>query len=79
MPKGVTWTHPDGGLFIFLTLPEGFDAIQFYDKALEAGVAYVAGTFFAPDGSKLNTMRLNFSFLSEDRMEEGIKLLASLL
>ena len=79
MPEGVTWTHPDGGLFLFLTMPEGFDAVRFYDTALDAGVAYVAGEFFHPDGSGKNTMRLNFSFMSPERITEGIKLLADLL
>ena len=79
MPEGVRWTHPEGGLFLFLTMPEGFDAVKFYDKALDAGVAYVAGEFFHPDGSGKNTMRLNFSFMSPERIAEGIKLLASLL
>ena len=79
MPEGVRWTHPEGGLFLFLTLPEGFDAVAFYDKALDAGVAYVAGEFFHPDGSGKNTMRLNFSFMSPDRIEAGVKLLGSLL
>ena len=79
MPEGVRWTHPEGGLFLFLTMPEGFDAVRFYDKALDAGVAYVAGEFFHPDGSDKNTMRLNFSFMSPERIAEGIKLLASLL
>ena len=79
MPKGVKWTHPEGGLFLFLTLPEGFDAVKFYDKALDAGVAYVAGEFFHPDGSGKNTMRMNFSFMSRERIPEGIKLLADLL
>ena len=79
MPEGVRWTRPEGGLFLFLTMPEGFDAVKFYDKALDAGVAYVAGEFFHPDRSGKNTMRLNFSFMSPDRITEGIKLLASLL
>ena len=79
MPEGVDWTHPEGGLFLFLTLPEGFDAVKFYDKALDAGVAYVAGEFFHPDGSGKNTMRMNFSFMSCERIPEGIKLLAGLL
>ena len=79
MPAGVRWTRPEGGLFLFLTLPEGFEAVKFYDKALEAGVAYVAGEFFHPDGNGKNTMRLNFSFMSEDRIAEGVKLLAELL
>ena len=79
MPEGVKWTRPEGGLFLFLTMPEGFDAVKFYDKALDAGVAYVAGEFFHPDRSGKNTMRLNFSFMSPERITEGIKLLASLL
>ena len=79
MPEGVRWTHPEGGLFLFLTMPEGFDAVRFYDKSLDAGVAYVAGEFFHPDRSGKNTMRLNFSFMSPDRITEGIILLAKLL
>ena len=79
MPEGVSWTHPEGGLFLFLTMPEGFDSVKFYDKALDAGVAYVAGEFFHTDGSGRNTMRMNFSFMAEERMEEGVKLLAELL
>ena len=79
MPQGVKWTHPEGGLFLFLTMPEGFEAVKFYDRALDAGVAYVAGEFFHPDGSGRNTMRLNFSFMTEDKIRAGIKLLADLL
>ena len=79
MPAGVRWTHPEGGLFLFLTMPEGFDAVKFYDRALDAGVAYVAGEFFHPDRSGKNTMRLNFSFMSPERIAEGIRLLADLL
>ena len=79
MPQGVKWTHPEGGLFLFLTMPEGFEAVRFYDKALDAGVAYVAGEFFHPDGSGKNTMRMNFSFMTHERIAEGVKLLASLL
>ena len=79
MPDGVTWTHPDGGLFLFLTMPEDFDSVAFYDTALDAGVAYVAGSFFRTDGGGRNTMRLNFSFMTPERITEGIKLLAKLL
>lgn len=79
MPAEVKWTHPEGGLFLFLTLPEGFDAVAFYDKALTAGVAYVAGEFFHPDRSGKNTMRLNFSFMTPERISEGVRLLAELL
>ena len=79
MPEGVKWTRPEGGLFLFLTLPEGFDAVAFYDQALSAGVAYVAGEFFHPDRSGKNTMRLNFSFMSPEKIITGIRLLAELL
>ena len=79
MPEGVGWTHPEGGLFLFLTLPEEIDTVALYDKALSAGVAYVAGSFFHTDGKGRNTMRLNFSFLDKERMEAGIKILASIL
>ena len=79
MPQGVSWTHPDGGLFLFLTLPEHIDCVKMYDKALGAGVAYVAGSFFYSDGSHRNTMRLNFSFMSKDRMEQGVKILSEVI
>ena len=79
MPAGVTWTYPEGGLFLFLTLPEGIDTIEMYDEALSRGVAYVAGSFFFLDGSHRNTMRLNFSFIAEEKMEPGLKLLAEII
>ena len=79
MPEGVTWTHPEGGLFLFVTLPEQIDTVALYDRALAAGVAYVAGSFFFVDGSHRNTMRLNFSFIAEEKMEPGIRLLSDLI
>ena len=79
MPEGVTWTYPEGGLFLFLTLPEGIDTIEMYDEALSKGVAYVSGSFFFLDGSHRNTMRLNFSFIAEEKMEPGLKLLGEII
>ena len=79
MPEGTRWTHPEGGLFLFLTLPEGIDTVALYDEALSRGVAYVAGSFFYTDGSHRNTMRLNFSFIAEEKMEPGIRLLADII
>lgn len=79
MPDNVSWTHPEGGLFLFLTMPDGFDAVRFYDNALDAGVAYVAGEFFHTGGTGKNTMRMNFSFMSEQKICEGVKLLSELL
>ena len=79
MPQGVKWTRPEGGLFLYLTLPDGFDAVKFYDVALDNDVAYVAGTFFRTDGMGLNTMRMNFSFLDEEKMRAGVKVLARII
>ncbi|MBQ6198950.1 MAG: PLP-dependent aminotransferase family protein [Bacteroidales bacterium] len=79
MPEGVSWTYPEGGLFLWLTLPESVDTVAMYDEALSKGVAYVAGSFFYTDGSHRNTMRLNFSFVEEAKMEPGIKTLASVV
>ena len=79
MPAGVSWTYPEGGLFLWLTLPPEVDTVALYDKALAAGVAYVAGSFFYTDGSHRNTMRLNFSFVAEEKMEPGVALLAKLV
>lgn len=79
MPEGVTWTRPEGGLFLFVTLPEGIDTVAMFDEALPAGVAYVAGSLFFTDGSHRNTMRLNFSFMDEARMEPGIELLSQII
>lgn len=79
MPEEVTWTRPEGGLFLFVTLPEGIDTVAMFDEALPAGVAYVAGSLFFTDGSHRNTMRLNFSFMDEARMEPGIELLSQII
>ena len=79
MPEGCSWTYPEGGLFLWLTLPEGIDTVALYDEALSAGVAYVAGSFFYVDGSHRNTMRMNFSFIAEEKMEPGIKILSNII
>ena len=79
MPEGVTWTRPEGGLFLFLTLPVGIDTVALYDAALARGVAYVAGSFFFLDGSHRNTMRLNFSFIAEEKMEPGLRTLGEII
>ncbi len=81
MPEGsgIDWTHPEGGLFLWLTLPEGMDAGELFPKAIEKKVAYVVGTAFHFDRSGSNTMRLNFSFPTEEQIDEGIKRLADLI
>ena len=78
MPSGIRWTIPEGGLFLFLYLPSSFDSVAFYDKSLSSGVAYVAGSFFFTEGGR-NTMRLNFSFMSKEKIREGIVRLSQLL
>lgn len=80
MPEGVTWTHPAGGLFLWLRLPEEMDGEQMLRAAIEEeAVAYVVGSGFYADGGGKNTMRLNFSFPSEADLEEGIRRLARLV
>lgn len=80
MPPGVSWTKPEGGLFLWVRLPEGMDTEQLLSTAVEdEGVAYVVGSGFHADGGGKNAMRLNFSFPSEEHIEEGIKRLASVV
>lgn len=80
MPKeaGISWTRPQGGLFLWVTLPDHVDAEEIFPKALEKKVAYVMGSAFHFDRSGKNTLRLNFSYPSEEQIEEGIKRLAVL-
>ena len=79
LPKGSTWTQPQGGLFIFVNLPESLDVTALFPEAISRGVAYVPGSFFYTDGSHRNTMRLSFSFIDEDKMEAGMQILSKLL
>ena len=74
----ISWTHPQGGLFLWMTLPEHFDADEIFPRAVEKKVAYVMGSAFHFDRSGKNTLRLNFSYPSEEQIEEGIKRLAEL-
>ncbi|MBI2248127.1 MAG: PLP-dependent aminotransferase family protein [Armatimonadetes bacterium] len=79
MPPGVTWTKPEGGLFLWVTLLDGMDTEHLLRAAVEdEGVAYVVGSGFHADGGGKNAMRLNFSFPSEEHIEEGIRRLARL-
>lgn len=77
MPEGVTWTHPEGGLFIFISLPEGMDSKELFKIAIKENVAFVIGEVFFCDGAGQNTMRLNFSYVTDPQMEEGVKRLAT--
>ena len=81
MPPGVTWTHPIGGLFTWLTFPEGFDATAFMrDQALPlAKVAYVPGATFFPVHQEPNHARVNFSGATDENITRGVKRLGELL
>jgi 2-aminoadipate transaminase len=76
MPAGVSWTEPEGGLFLFVTLPLGIDTERVFKKALVKNVAFVSGSTFFCNDSGHNTMRLNFSYSKPEVIDEGIKRLA---
>lgn len=79
MPPGVHWTHPLGGLFLWVTLPEHLDATKILEKAIEQKVAFVPGVSFHPKGDGKNTMRLNFSYQNPETINEGISRLSRVL
>ena len=72
-PEGITFTYPEGGLFTWVTLPEGMDAKELMPKVLAKNVAYVPGGPFYPHGGNANHFRLNYSNMPEERIVEGIK------
>lgn len=76
MPEGVSWTEPEGGLFLWVVMPENIDSEKMLETAIKNHVAYVMGSAFYPDRSGRNTMRLNFSYSSFEEIDEGIKRLA---
>ena len=78
-PEGVTFTYPEGGLFTWVTLPEGMDAKELMPKVLDRQVAYVPGGPFYPNGGNANHFRLNYSNMPPERIEEGIKRLGEVL
>ena len=77
MPAGTKWTHPNGGLFLWVTLPEGANTTELLSKAVDQKVAFVPGNSFYPLGGGENTMRLNFSNAQPDMIRIGIKRLAT--
>ncbi|MCY0946621.1 PLP-dependent aminotransferase family protein [Streptomyces antarcticus] len=79
MPTGVSWTVPDGGFFIWMTLPEGLDSRELLPHALAAGVAFVPGTGFYADGRGARHLRLSFSYPSAEQIEEGVRRLAAVI
>jgi 2-aminoadipate transaminase len=78
-PRGARWTRPEGGLFLWATLPKGFDTTALLDEAIREKVAFVPGAAFYPCGGGEETMRLNFSYAPPDVIEEGVKRLARVI
>jgi 2-aminoadipate transaminase len=80
MPDRVKWTKPQGGLFLWMTLPEGIDTSTMLVNAIgKEGVAYTPGMAFYVDGKGQNTMRLNFSYPSTSQIREGVERLARVI
>ncbi|MHC1714721.1 MAG: PLP-dependent aminotransferase family protein [Acidaminococcaceae bacterium] len=73
MPEGVKWTHPEGGLFLWLTFPQGVSAAQVFVKCIEKNVAGVTGDAFFPNGKTDRNMRINYSNMPDEKIVEGIR------
>ena len=79
LPKGCRWTVPSGGMFFWVELPEGVDAVALLPKAVALGMAYVPGAAFFAEAPRLNTLRLSFVTVAAPEIERGVKLLAQAL
>ncbi len=78
-PGGIEWTRPEGGMFLWVTLPEGLDARVLLERCLEHDVAFVPGSSFFPEGGHENTLRMNYSISTPERIEEGVRRMAKAL
>ena len=79
MPAGVTWTKPNGGFFLWVTLPDDVSAVDLVTDCREAGVDYIPGPAFFGDGGGEHSLRLSYSAVTVDQIHEGIKRLASVV
>jgi 2-aminoadipate transaminase len=79
MPNEVHWTYPEGGLFVWATLPSYLDATAMLPRAVARNVAYVPGEGFFANGSGKSCMRLNFSFVEPEKLKRGIELLSEVI
>ncbi len=79
MPEGVSWTHPKGGLFLWVSLPECLNCEDLFKDAIAEKVAFVPGVSFYAEGGGQNTMRLNFSNARPEMINEGIFRLSNVL
>ncbi|MBT2654514.1 PLP-dependent aminotransferase family protein [Bacillus sp. ISL-18] len=78
-PKNINYSLPEGGLFIWIELPESVDSGELFVKCLENNVAFVPGAPFFPNGTKKNTLRLNYSNMPKEKIIEGMKLMGEVL
>ncbi|WP_129780844.1 aminotransferase-like domain-containing protein [Peristeroidobacter soli] len=78
-PRGVTWNRPEGGMFIWVTLPSGIDSMELLSKAIAQNVAFVPGEPFFASQPQKNTLRLSFVTVSPERIQRGIAILGALL
>lgn len=79
MPEGTSWTRPDGGMSLWVTLPPGFDAAELLIHLKERGVLFVPGRYFYVQNPQPNTMRLGFASLDEKKIAKGVQTLGELL
>jgi len=79
MPEGTSWTSPDGGFFVWVTLPDGVDTYPLLRKAIDAGVVFIPGAAFTPSDEPSNKLRLAFSAVPPEAITEGVRRLAPVL
>lgn len=79
MPPSARWNVPDGGFYVWLTLPEGLDAKAMLPRAVTARVAYVPGTAFFADGFGSQSMRLSYCYPTPERIREGVRRLVGVI
>jgi 2-aminoadipate transaminase len=79
LPPGCTWTKPDGGFYVWVTVPEGVDTKALLPRAVTARVAYASGTGFYTDGFGSRRMRLSYCYPTPERIREGVRRLAAVL
>ena len=78
-PAGVTWTRPEGGMFIWVTVPEHIDTMLLLDEAVAHNVAFVPGTPFYANDPERNTFRLSFVTVSPEKIRQGVEILGKLI
>jgi 2-aminoadipate transaminase len=78
-PKNVDWIEPDGGMMIWVNLPDGYDPLAVQIRAAEKGVMISASPFFVPRGERINGFRLTYAAQPPDTIQKGIQILGGVL